>query len=184
MEEKYKNRESRPEDLQLISELKDLIAERDQLIKKLIVRILCSLVLMSWQMKKLIWLIQCLKCIWRNYRASMLFLFSTLFLCFQWLIIVKLVRYKEFCTIKHNTLLQKIFPYDLDQMSPISSPGVRQPRKSYKIYSLLRGFLRLISCSTEIPKFRANTLTRINLFRSWFKSKKEWGNSNESEIRS
>ncbi|NXQ25293.1 F184A protein, partial [Alaudala cheleensis] len=36
MEEKYKNRESRPEDLQLISELKDLIAERDQLIKKLI----------------------------------------------------------------------------------------------------------------------------------------------------
>ncbi|XP_041872645.1 protein FAM184A isoform X2 [Corvus kubaryi] len=36
MEEKYKNKESRPEDLQLISELKDLIAERDQLIKKLI----------------------------------------------------------------------------------------------------------------------------------------------------
>ncbi|XP_077669130.1 protein FAM184A isoform X3 [Eretmochelys imbricata] len=36
MEEKYQNRESRPEDLQLISELKDLIAERDQLIKKLI----------------------------------------------------------------------------------------------------------------------------------------------------
>ncbi|KAM6355291.1 protein FAM184A isoform 1-T1 [Podargus strigoides] len=36
IEEKYKNRESRPEDLQLISELKDLIAERDQLIKKLI----------------------------------------------------------------------------------------------------------------------------------------------------
>uniref|UniRef100_A0A8C3K458 Family with sequence similarity 184 member A n=1 Tax=Calidris pygmaea TaxID=425635 RepID=A0A8C3K458_9CHAR len=36
MEEKYKTRESRPEDLQLISELKDLIAERDQLIKKLI----------------------------------------------------------------------------------------------------------------------------------------------------
>ncbi|NXY74823.1 F184A protein, partial [Glareola pratincola] len=36
MEEKYKARESRPEDLQLISELKDLIAERDQLIKKLI----------------------------------------------------------------------------------------------------------------------------------------------------
>uniref|UniRef100_A0A8B9PPL2 Protein FAM184A n=1 Tax=Apteryx owenii TaxID=8824 RepID=A0A8B9PPL2_APTOW len=39
MEEKYKTRESRPEDLQLISELKDLIAERDQLIKKLIVRL-------------------------------------------------------------------------------------------------------------------------------------------------
>uniref|UniRef100_A0A674HYQ4 Family with sequence similarity 184 member A n=1 Tax=Terrapene triunguis TaxID=2587831 RepID=A0A674HYQ4_9SAUR len=36
MEEKYQNRESRPEDLQLIAELKDLIAERDQLIKKLI----------------------------------------------------------------------------------------------------------------------------------------------------
>ncbi|XP_043366814.1 protein FAM184A isoform X3 [Dermochelys coriacea] len=36
MEEKYQNRESRPEDLHLISELKDLIAERDQLIKKLI----------------------------------------------------------------------------------------------------------------------------------------------------
>lgn len=38
MEEKYQNRESRPEDLQLIAELKDLIAERDQLIKKLVVR--------------------------------------------------------------------------------------------------------------------------------------------------
>uniref|UniRef100_A0A8C4YHG1 Family with sequence similarity 184 member A n=1 Tax=Gopherus evgoodei TaxID=1825980 RepID=A0A8C4YHG1_9SAUR len=36
MEEKYQNRESRREDLQLIAELKDLIAERDQLIKKLI----------------------------------------------------------------------------------------------------------------------------------------------------
>ncbi|XP_066469947.1 protein FAM184A isoform X2 [Tiliqua scincoides] len=36
MEEKYQNRDSRPEDLQLIAELKDLIAERDQLIKKLI----------------------------------------------------------------------------------------------------------------------------------------------------
>lgn len=48
MEEKYKNRESRPEDLQLISELKDLIAERDQLIKKLIVRLLCSLGVISW----------------------------------------------------------------------------------------------------------------------------------------
>ncbi|XP_053237765.1 protein FAM184A isoform X4 [Podarcis raffonei] len=36
MEEKYQNRESRPEDVQLIAELKDLIAERDQLIKKLI----------------------------------------------------------------------------------------------------------------------------------------------------
>ncbi|XP_030054419.1 protein FAM184A [Microcaecilia unicolor] len=36
LEEKYQNRESRPEDLQLITELKDMIAERDQLIKKLI----------------------------------------------------------------------------------------------------------------------------------------------------
>ncbi|XP_042318061.1 protein FAM184A isoform X1 [Sceloporus undulatus] len=36
MEEKYQNRESRPEDVQLIAELKDLITERDQLIKKLI----------------------------------------------------------------------------------------------------------------------------------------------------
>ncbi|XP_041418185.1 family with sequence similarity 184 member A L homeolog isoform X3 [Xenopus laevis] len=36
MEEKYQNRESRPEDLQIISELKDMVTERDQLIKKLI----------------------------------------------------------------------------------------------------------------------------------------------------
>uniref|UniRef100_F7DDX5 Family with sequence similarity 184 member A n=1 Tax=Ornithorhynchus anatinus TaxID=9258 RepID=F7DDX5_ORNAN len=36
MEEKYQNRDSRPEDLQIIAELKDLLAERDQLIKKLI----------------------------------------------------------------------------------------------------------------------------------------------------
>ncbi|XP_075718525.1 protein FAM184A isoform X3 [Rhinoderma darwinii] len=36
MEGKYQNRESRPEDLQIISELKDMVAERDQLIKKLI----------------------------------------------------------------------------------------------------------------------------------------------------
>ncbi|XP_072264925.1 protein FAM184A isoform X2 [Pyxicephalus adspersus] len=36
MEEKYQNREPRPEDLQVISELKDMVAERDQLIKKLI----------------------------------------------------------------------------------------------------------------------------------------------------
>ncbi|XP_063299543.1 protein FAM184A isoform X3 [Pelobates fuscus] len=36
MEEKYQNRESRPEDLQIISELKDMVEERDQLIKKLI----------------------------------------------------------------------------------------------------------------------------------------------------
>eukprot|EP00079_Xenopus_tropicalis_P025629 XP_012819033.1 PREDICTED: protein FAM184A [Xenopus tropicalis] len=36
MEEKYQNRESRPEDLQIISELKEMVTERDQLIKKLI----------------------------------------------------------------------------------------------------------------------------------------------------
>ncbi|KAM4771367.1 protein FAM184A [Rhinophrynus dorsalis] len=36
MEEKYQNREPRPEDLQVISELKDMVTERDQLIKKLI----------------------------------------------------------------------------------------------------------------------------------------------------
>lgn len=41
MEEKYQNRESRPEDLQVISELKDMVAERDQLIKKLIVSNFC-----------------------------------------------------------------------------------------------------------------------------------------------
>ncbi|XP_053566764.1 protein FAM184A [Bombina bombina] len=36
MDEKYQNRESRPEDLQVIAELKDMVTERDQLIKKLI----------------------------------------------------------------------------------------------------------------------------------------------------
>ncbi|XP_071997785.1 protein FAM184A isoform X2 [Engystomops pustulosus] len=36
MDEKYQNREPRPEDLQVIAELKDMVAERDQLIKKLI----------------------------------------------------------------------------------------------------------------------------------------------------
>lgn len=38
MEEKYLMRESRPEDLQMIAELKSLLTERDQVIKKLIVR--------------------------------------------------------------------------------------------------------------------------------------------------
>jgi hypothetical protein len=38
MEEKYLMRESRPEDIQMIAELKSLITERDQVIKKLIVR--------------------------------------------------------------------------------------------------------------------------------------------------
>uniref|UniRef100_E9QAL2 Family with sequence similarity 184, member A n=1 Tax=Mus musculus TaxID=10090 RepID=E9QAL2_MOUSE len=36
MEEKYLMRESRPEDIQMIAELKSLITERDQVIKKLI----------------------------------------------------------------------------------------------------------------------------------------------------
>lgn len=38
MEEKYLMRESRPEDVQMIAELKSLLTERDQVIKKLIVR--------------------------------------------------------------------------------------------------------------------------------------------------
>lgn len=38
MEEKYLMRESKPEDIQIIAELKSLLTERDQVIKKLIVR--------------------------------------------------------------------------------------------------------------------------------------------------
>lgn len=38
MEEKYLMRESKPEDIQMIAELKSLLSERDQVIKKLIVR--------------------------------------------------------------------------------------------------------------------------------------------------
>lgn len=38
MEEKYLMRESKPEDIQMIAELKSLLTERDQVIKKLIVR--------------------------------------------------------------------------------------------------------------------------------------------------
>lgn len=38
MEEKYLNRESKPEDIQMIAELKAMLTERDQVIKKLIVR--------------------------------------------------------------------------------------------------------------------------------------------------
>ncbi|KAI2652203.1 Protein FAM184A [Labeo rohita] len=35
-EEKFRNRESRPEDLQTIAELKDMVAERESLVKKLV----------------------------------------------------------------------------------------------------------------------------------------------------
>lgn len=38
MEEKYLMRESKPEDIQMITELKAMLTERDQVIKKLIVR--------------------------------------------------------------------------------------------------------------------------------------------------
>lgn len=36
-EEKFRNRESRPEDLQIIAELKDMVSEREALVKKLVV---------------------------------------------------------------------------------------------------------------------------------------------------
>ena len=36
-EEKFRNRESRPEDLQVIAELKDMVSERESLVKKLVV---------------------------------------------------------------------------------------------------------------------------------------------------
>ncbi|MEQ2232651.1 hypothetical protein ILYODFUR_013664, partial [Ilyodon furcidens] len=35
-EEKFRNRESRPEDLQVIAELKEMVAERESLVKKLV----------------------------------------------------------------------------------------------------------------------------------------------------
>lgn len=38
MEEKYLMRESKPEDVQMITELKAMLTERDHVIKKLIVR--------------------------------------------------------------------------------------------------------------------------------------------------
>lgn len=37
MEEKYLMRESKPEDIQMIAELKAMLTERDQVIKKLMV---------------------------------------------------------------------------------------------------------------------------------------------------
>lgn len=40
MEEKYLMRESKPEDLQMIGELKAMLTERDQVIKKLMVSFL------------------------------------------------------------------------------------------------------------------------------------------------
>ena len=36
-EDKFRNRESRPEDLQVIAELKEMVAERESLVKKLVV---------------------------------------------------------------------------------------------------------------------------------------------------
>lgn len=39
-EGKFRNRESRYEDLQTIAELKDMVAEREALVKKLVVRAL------------------------------------------------------------------------------------------------------------------------------------------------
>lgn len=36
-EDKFRNRESRPEDLQMIAELKDMVSERESLVKKLVV---------------------------------------------------------------------------------------------------------------------------------------------------
>lgn len=36
-EEKFRNRESRPEDLQVIAELKEMVSEREALVKKLVV---------------------------------------------------------------------------------------------------------------------------------------------------
>lgn len=41
-EEKFRNRESRPEDLQTIAELREMVAERECLIKKLVVSV-CAL---------------------------------------------------------------------------------------------------------------------------------------------
>lgn len=37
-EDKLRNRESRPEDLHLIAELRELVSEREALVKKLVVR--------------------------------------------------------------------------------------------------------------------------------------------------
>lgn len=36
-EDKFRNRESRPEDLQVIAELKEMVTEREALVKKLVV---------------------------------------------------------------------------------------------------------------------------------------------------
>lgn len=38
-EDKFRNRESRPEDLQTIAELREMVAERESLVKKLVVSI-------------------------------------------------------------------------------------------------------------------------------------------------
>lgn len=38
-EEKFRNRESRPEDLQAIAELREMVSEREALVKKLVVSV-------------------------------------------------------------------------------------------------------------------------------------------------
>lgn len=48
MEEKYLLRESKPEDIQMITDLKAMLTERDHVIKKLIVRFFLFLVQPSY----------------------------------------------------------------------------------------------------------------------------------------
>lgn len=43
-EEKFRNRESRPEDLQMIAELKEMVSERETLVKKLVVGTVVKLI--------------------------------------------------------------------------------------------------------------------------------------------
>jgi len=38
-EEKFRNRESRPEDLQVIADLREMVSERETLVKKLVVSV-------------------------------------------------------------------------------------------------------------------------------------------------
>ncbi len=38
-EEKFRNRESRPEDLQVIADLREMVSERESLVKKLVVSV-------------------------------------------------------------------------------------------------------------------------------------------------
>ena len=48
-EDKFRNRESRPEDLQVIAELKDMVTERESLVKKLVVSV-CTQYKMAYRM--------------------------------------------------------------------------------------------------------------------------------------